>query len=383
MAGESREPDADLTPAQGAAGAGGGAMGAGGDAGGGGGPADATAPAATAGVSPEMAALFARLEAEPWRFHPYTALRWLEAAMRDRPRFGQSIRLKDDPVRFGQEPSLAFAPASLASFRWRGARAPRLDTFFLGVFGPNGPLPLHLTEYARERERNHGDATLRRFADIFHHRYVQLFYRAWADAQPVTHADRPEDDRFALYLGAFGGFGLDTLRGREATPDETRLHWAGLFAMPSRPAEGLARILSGFFAIPVRVEECVGHWIRLPRRSLSRLGGEDAVLGTAATLGERVWDCASKFRVVAGPVNLATFRRLLPGEPSLERVRAIVRAWIGDELWWDFNVILKREDVPATRLDQRCGLGRTTWLLSAEATHDADDYIFEPVSLAG
>ena len=150
MAGENREPDADLTPGRGAGDA---AGGSGGEAR----PGDAAGrgDAATApGFPPELVALFARMEAEPWRFHPYTAMRKLEAAMPDRPRFGQSIRLKDDPLRFGQEPTLAFAPASLASFRWRGARAPRLDTFFLGVFGPNGPLPLHLTEYARQRERN-------------------------------------------------------------------------------------------------------------------------------------------------------------------------------------------------------------------------------------
>ena len=373
MAGENREPDADLTPERDAGPAAGG--GAGGPGGG--------AAAQAAAFPPELVELFERLEAEPWRFHPYTALRRLEAAMQDRPRFARSIRLKDDPVRFGQEPSLAFAPAALASFHWRGARPPRLDTFFLGVFGPNGPLPLHLTEYARERERNHGDATFRRFADIFHHRYVQMFYRAWADTQPVTHADRPGDDRFALYLSAFGGNSLAALRGREPIPDETRLHWAGLFAMSSRPAEGLARILAGFFEVPVRIEECVGHWIHLPRRSLSRLGGDDAVLGTAATLGERVWDTAGKFRVVAGPVGLDTFRRLLPGGASLDRVRAIVSAWAGDELWWDLNVILRRADVPATRLDARCGLGRTTWLLSGPATHDAADYVYEPVSLAG
>jgi type VI secretion system protein ImpH len=377
MAGESREPDADLTPegGTGEAGSAGGAVPPG--------RGDTTPGTGAPAIPPAVADLFARLEAEPWRFHPYTAMRLLEAAHPGKPRFGQTARLKDDPVRFGQEPSLAFAPSPLASFTWRGPRPPRLDTFFLGVFGPNGPLPLHLTEYARERERNHGDATLRRFADIFHHRYVQLFYRAWADSQPVTHADRPDDDRFALYVGGFGGLGLESLRGCDVIPDETRLHWAGLFAMPSRPAEGLARILSGYLEIPVRIEECVGHWIRLPRESLSRLGTEHAALGTAATLGEQVWDCASKFRVVAGPVDLETFRRLLPGTQSLERVRAIVRAWVGDELWWDLNVLLEQAHVPATRLDERCGLGRTTWLLSAQATHDADDYVFEPVSLAG
>lgn len=369
MAGENRDPDADLTP----------------DAGGPNEARDASATASDghAPLNAERAALYARLAAEPWSFHPYAAMRALEAAHADRPRFGRSARLRDDPIRFSQEPTLAFAPSSLAAFHVERERPPRLDTFFFGVFGPNGPLPLHLTEYARERERNHGDATFRRFADIFHHRMLQLFYRAWADAQPVTHADRPAADRFALYVGALGGMGLDALRGRDVLPDELRLHWAGLMGMPSRPAEGLARLLSGFLEMPVRIEQCVGHWIRMPRATLGRLGGPHAALGVSAALGEQVWDCAGKFRVVVGPVGLDAFRRLLPGERSLDRVRAIVRAWVGDELWWDLNVVLEREQVPGTRLDARSGLGRTTWLLSAEATDDADDYVFEPVSLAG
>lgn len=341
------------------------------------------AGAAPAPLSPAAEAMLARLEAEPWAFHLYTALRALEAAHADRPRFGRSARLRDDPVRFGQEPTLAFAPATIASFRRAGAQPARLDQFFLGVFGPNGPLPLHLTEYARERERNFRDGTFRRFADVFHHRMVQMFYRAWADSQPVTHADRPGEDRFQLYVGALEGLGLDALRGRDALPDEARLHWAGLFAMPTRPAEGLERVLSGFFRAPVRIEECTGHWIHLPEKMKSRLGVAECALGSTATLGESVWDCAGKFRVVFGPVDYATFERFLPGRASLARLVSIVRTWTSDELWWDVQVILERDHVPGTKLDHRSGLGWNTWLLGGRARRDAHEYVVDPVSLAG
>ena len=82
--------------------------------------------------------------------------------------------------------------------RWRRSssgrtarrRACRCRLF--GLLGPNGPLPLHLTEYARERLRHAGDPTLSRFLDIFHHRFLALFYRAWAQAQPHVNRDRPE-----------------------------------------------------------------------------------------------------------------------------------------------------------------------------------------------
>lgn len=336
-------------------------------------------------TSDAVAALFAELAREPYRFHLFQALRRLECAFPDHPRLGESARPKDDPVRLGQEPSLAFAPSALASFTPGDAEhVARLDTFFFGVFGPNGPLPLHLTEYARDRMRNVRDDTLRRFADIFHHRMASLFYRAWADAQPTVQHDRPDTDRFALYVGALFGLGSPALRGRDELPDLARLHYAGLFASPTRHAEGLERILAGFFRMPVRVEPFSGHWIDLPPSMLCRLGGgaDTCALGRTVTLGERVWDCGGKFRVVFGPVGYDDFRRLLPGSESLARLIAIVRSWTGDELWWDVNVVLKQAEVPGVQLGRAGQLGWTSWLLSRPAVADARDFVLDPIQLA-
>ncbi len=360
MAGEDRWADGDLTA----------------------GAAEAEPVADDVSPDPRQAELYAALQAEPWRFHFYQAVRRLEALHPDRPRFGRSHRLREDPVRFGQEPSLAFAPSTLAGLQVDAHGVPRLDTFFFGLFGPNGALPLHLTEYARERTRNAGDRTFRRFVDVFHHRMACLFYRAWADAQPAAQHDRPGDDRYALYLGAMLGVGMPAMRGRDALPDFARLHWAGLLAGPTRPAEGLARMLEGFFGMPVRLAQNVGHWIALPPGMQTRLGRTACALGASATLGDRVWDCAGKFRIEFGPVGYADFRRLLPGSPSLKRLVALVRAWVGDELWWDINVVLRQAEVPGTRLDARSGLGWTSWLLSGAASHDAREYVLEPVGIS-
>ena len=137
--------------------------------------------------------LFEALRRAPHAFHFFQALRRLECLYRDQPRLGKSTQLADDPVRLAQEPSLIFAPATLATFEPGGdGKLPRLSEYFLGLFGPHGPLPTHLTEYARDRWRNHGDRTFAWFADVFHHRMLCLFYRAWADTQPTVSFDRPE-----------------------------------------------------------------------------------------------------------------------------------------------------------------------------------------------
>jgi type VI secretion system protein ImpH len=159
-------------------------------------------------------ALFQTLSAAPYSFDFYQALRRIECVFADHPRIGETRRPQDDPVRFGQDPSLAFATSTLAAFvPGEDGLPPRLSENFFGLFGPNGPLPLHLTDFARDRLRNVGDRTLVRFLDVFHHRLIGLFYRAWARAQPTVSRDRPDRDRFSIYLGALIGLAAPDLKG--------------------------------------------------------------------------------------------------------------------------------------------------------------------------
>ncbi|HET6235196.1 MAG TPA: type VI secretion system baseplate subunit TssG [Acetobacteraceae bacterium] len=336
-------------------------------------PVDAVLP----GPVPELYADFA---AAPWDWDFYQALRRLEAAHPDRPRIGRSVRPAQDAIRLAQIPTVGFAPATLAG--WDGEQdgnPARLLVHFLGLFGPDGPLPLHLTEYARDRTRNFRDSSFQHFADIFHHRALSLFYRAWANSRPTVSFDRPEDDRFALYVGSLIGLGMDSLRDRDAMPDLTKLHFAGHLACQTRHAEGLSSILSEFFHVPVRVECFVGAWLALPDADRTRLGQSPrtAALGHTALLGGRVWSRQHKFRIVIGPLDLIDYRRLLPGGLSFHRLIPIVRNYVGDTLIWDVNLILRREQVPSICLGRQGQLGWTTWLTPRNASTDAADLFLD------
>ncbi len=333
----------------------------------------------------DAVAFYQALRQTPWAFDFFQALRHLECLHADKPRLGCSRRPADDPVRLAQQPSLDFAPSTLAAFDSdgksdvAGAVPPRLEVFFFGLFGPNGPLPLQLTDYARDRLRNAHDPTFARFADIFHHRLLSLFYRAWADARPTVTFDRPESDRFADYVGSLFGLGMASLRNRDAMPDLAKLHYAGLLGCQTRHADGLRAMLADFFKLPVEIESFIGHWLTLPLSSRCRLGESPATgaLGKTAVIGERVWDCQHKFRIVMGPLSLADYERLLPGGDSLERLAAIVRNYIGDELQWDLNLILKKEEVPPLQLGVQGRLGWTTWLMERDLDKEADDLCLE------
>ncbi len=322
--------------------------------------------------------LFEALAKEPWRFGFYEALRRIECAMPDRPRIGTSQRPQEDPVRFGQDPSLRFAPSTFSSFEpASGDRPPRLGNLFFGLFGPNGPLPIHLTAFAHDRIRNASDRTFARFADLFHHRMLSLFYRVWASAQPVTNFDRPNADRFVLYLGSLAGMGQPGLLARDEIPDLFRLFMAGRLACQTRNAEGLRCMLQEFFEAPFGIDEFVGEWLDIPRQEhlLLGLSPATATLGRNTVLGSRSWECRHRFRVVAGPLDLEAHERFLPGGSSLRTLIAVVRGYVGDELVFEVQLVLKKDEVPAIQLGRQGRLGWTSWIKGKEFERHAGDVV--------
>jgi len=318
--------------------------------------------AATVGRETDALAFFAALAKEPYRYDFYQTLRRLECLYRSKPRWGRAARPGDEAVRFGQNPDLSFAPSSIAEFEDRGDGAPpRLQVALFGLLGPNGPLPLHLAEYARERERHAGDRTLSRFLDLFNHRFVTFLYRAWAQAQPHVSRDRPNDDRFAAYVGAFAGLAQPAFRRRDALPDLAKFFHVGALMRQSRNPEGLSAILRHFFGVPVRIREFVGHWLVLGNRERTRLGASTAKLGSGAVLGGRVWDRQSKFEIRLGPLTFAQYETFLPDGPMLRKLAHWVRLYLCLELDWDVRLVLDERKVPPLKLGSG-RLGWTTWL---------------------
>lgn len=309
-----------------------------------------------------------QVAAEPWRYDFYQVLRRFESDHPHLPRLGEARRPSDEPVRIGQPADLSFAPSSLQSVVRDGRGAPRVYQRIFGLVGPNGALPTHLTELARERARQHNDPSLQRFLDLFTHRFALLFYRAWAQAQPVLDLDRPGDGGFERRLGALAGLGSDALLQRDAAGAAAKLHFTGRLARHVRDAEGLLAWARAQFDAPITIEQWCGHWMPLARDERTRLGArEPQGLGQGAVIGSAVWDVQHKFRLVVGPMRLARYVSFLPGGDDLSRLQAMVRQWVGLEFEWDVKLVLVRADVPRLRLGRVPGspagaLGRTAWL---------------------
>jgi type VI secretion system protein ImpH len=327
---------------------------------------------------PDPVAKLQRLRAEPYRYSLFAALRLIEQAYRDVPRLGESRRSSTDPVRLAQPPYLSFAPSDVATFGEAASGGkPILEAYSFGMFGPNGALPLHLTEIAYERRRQHNDPAINDFLNFFQHRLIALFYRAWADADPVTNFDRPESDRFRLYMGALIGLGPHSSRSRDGVIDFAKLSRAAQFSAQMRSGRGLESILADYFGVALHVHSFVGAWMDIPADARSALGGnpENAGLGTSITLGSTSWQSQHKFEVEVGPVSLDTFRNFLPGSTGLADLGELIRLYTNDEWSWQLRLLLRGDEVPRAQLGMGARLGWTTWMGGRHGT--AEDVVIQ------
>lgn len=305
-----------------------------------------------------------RLRQEPHRFSLFAALRLLEQMDPARPRLGEARRPADESVRFEQPPHLTFAPSDVAAVQAGPHGRLRLSQYGFGMFGPNGALPFHLTEFVFERRRHHEDAAVSDFVNLFQHRLTALFYRAWADSDPVACHSRPDDDDFAAFLGALIGVFDESARSRDSIPDYAKLCRAGQLGAASKAADSLEAVLSDYFRQKIEVREFVGSWLRIPEELRTRLGGTDdsAVLGRSATLGAESWQRQGKFEVVVGPMPFEAFLQFLPGSRALRALADFIRFYTSGEWAWQVRLLVEKGDAPGVALSQVGRLGWTSWL---------------------
>jgi type VI secretion system protein ImpH len=327
-----------------------------------------------------------RLREAPWKFGFTSLMRRLAAVHATQPRIGLASRPQQEPFRLGQTAALIFAPREIAEVVLPGdadapvapgAPVPRAGNnvavpvvrlYGLGLLGPNGPLPLHYTEMVRDRAENHNDSTLADFLDLFHHRYLTHMYRAWSQSQAAAGLDRADDETFSRYVAQLTGH--DPLEIRASVlPSHARMAASTHLSREARNPDGLAQTLARFFAVPVRLDEFVMHWIRIDDEDQTYLGKPrpSSVMGIGAIAGEVVADRQNKFRLVLGPLKLDQYLRFTPKGKDLPLLVEWVRGFIGYEFVWEVELRVRNDSAPAARLGDAEKLGWSTWLGGSKA----------------
>jgi len=326
----------------------------------------AAPPAAPPGIAPPPAPPLARLAAEPARFD-------LEQAASLLAPDGDMLRLD-----FRTLPRLGLPHGEVAA---ADREAGRITATTFGLIGPGGVLPRHYTATVAAELRKRSGA-LHAFLDLLARRFTARWIMAGAKYRP-TRNPRPASRALAAAVG------LDTphLAERLASPLPAVLYHAGNLAARTRSAERLRALLEEEAGCAVEIVEFDGGWLRVPESERTRLPGRagpqgQGRLGMDAMAGAAVYDPQSRIRIRFGPLSAARFAEFLPGRPLHRRLAELTRLFLGPEMQFVFNPVLRAADVPDGSLGGAAGarLGWTSWVAPAAPRRaDAADAVLAPV----
>ena len=332
----------------------------------------------------QFAALRRMLEDEPFRVHFFQAVRMLERMEKGRRPVGHFSQPREETLRFATLPTLAFPPSELYDLE-RLAAGPgetgqvKMTVQFMGLCAALSAMPSIYTEMVLVRLREK-DGAMASFFDIFNHRLISLFYRAWEKHHFFVGYEAGLDDKLSLRLLDLLGLGTAGLRGRGSLPDKTLIYYAGLMGRHVRTADSLRQILEDYFDVPVEINQFAGTWRSLPKENrtfLTGRGGASERLGFGVVTGEEVWDHHGRIRLALGPMSFEQYREFLPGAPGHRELAAWVKFFSDGAYETEVQLILKRGDVPACELGGKGGqaprLGLVSWLKTRPRNMDAGE----------
>lgn len=329
-------------------------------------------------ASVELDRLARLLAEEPTAFEFFQAVRVLSRLAPERSAVGEFSDPADEVVRFAVNPSFAFPPSEIHALDESDGGPPKLTVNFFGLTGPQGVLPLHYSQQTAERARAR-DTALRDFLDLFNHRAIALFFRAWAKYRPWP--SESVDDRIAHHLLDLIGLGTAGLAERLVAPTSSLIPYAGLLGTAPRPAVALEALIEDYFDVPVEVHQFVGGWYPLVPGTQCEVGEDDpsAQLGLGTVVGDEIWDPQARIRIRIGPLPRRRYDEFLPTGSAYPVLQGLAEFFGGGQYDFEVQLVLGRDDVPPCVLGADDGaappLGWCTWLRTVPLERDPDDMV--------
>jgi type VI secretion system protein ImpH len=288
---------------------------------------------------------------------------------------------EDEAVHFKVNQRLGFPASEIQSLGVDGDGQPEMMVNFMGLTGPMGVLPYTYCELILERARAK-DHSLAAFLDIFNHRAISLFYRAWQRTNFAVNYSTAGHDLFTEHMLDLAGLGTAGLSDRQDVDDEALLHYVALVASQQRSAVALEQVIADYFEVPVEIQQFTGGWYGLDRATQCEMKEEESAsrqVGSGAVAGDAVWDRQSRVRIRLGPMGLEHYRDFLPGGAAYKALRAITRFFSNQCLEFEVQLVLDRSEAPDIELDLDSGnaarLGWVSWAKTKPLDCDPDDTI--------
>lgn len=327
----------------------------------------------SAGSGQAGASLTGRLGAAGHQFDFFQLVYLLERWL-DRPAaVGGHGPFDAEGIRFRPDTSLAFSPSDVRQVdkagddeRRRGESWDhRVVVNFMGLYGVAAPSPVYFSELIGFEDVD--PDPLVDFLDLFNHRIISLYYRAWLRYRYPHRYEVGGADELSGYLLSFLGLGDPPARQNLGVAPYRLLKYAGLLSLRSKPPEALRRVLADYLeGAPVGITELVLRWVGLAPANRNRLGIAASTVGSDLLLGERLPDRMGRLRVVLGPLELDRFGELLPDGTLFGEVCSLVELQAFQRFEYDVELRLRGPQVPTLQVGGpgAARLGWTSFLCS-------------------
>lgn len=285
---------------------------------------------------------------------------------------GSDSQPQDEALRFKTKYDLAFRAASVAKITPLKQETDNPEkrhlvvVNFIGLAGAAGVLPLHYTRLIMERLKQR-DSAMADFLDIFHHRLVSLFYRAWQKykftAQYEASFTLGKKDVFTKVVESLSGV-------REQEEFEIQSYYAGHFTRKVRTVSSLKAVLTDYFDLPVEIHSFKGQWLVIDKRDQFSLSSKEKRqrLGAGILLGRRCWDVQSKIEIDVGPMPHSVYHAKGPGTDYFVQACKILNRYLPAHLNVDLKFKVENKPVCSQSLGKGLRLQRNGWLKSTSST---------------
>ncbi len=259
---------------------------------------------------------------------------------------GELGPFSQEPVHFRHSTALHFHPGDVENIEIPAEGPARLTSTFLGLFGAASPLATHFSEDVIEAEQD-DQPTLRAFYDIFHHRLISLYYRAWKKYRLQAGFRLNEEDSSTKRMLCMVGVDAYGARAESCLSRLEILELAPLLSMRARPPRvlilAIRRLLPG---VDVTIEQFVERRAEIDPEDRMQLGRKSNRLGRNFTLGARVLDRSARFRIIMGPMDYDTCETFIPGGARYPILRRVIEQFSRGTLECEVDLLLNKNEIP-------------------------------------
>lgn len=291
----------------------------------------------------------------------FALMRYLHLAYDLKNNIGNEENLYEHPLRFGQDATLSFQEKQVHRVSQMPEKT-KVQIQGFGMLGSNGVLPIHITEASYEKKLHEKNTAFNDFLDIFHHRLISLFYKAWLMSEPVIMLDNGNNKAFSNQIASFVGSAIDQHDKDYEKLAYDQFYYSSLLLSQHMPLDNLQEILNCYFKIPIKIKQNIGQWIDSPEHSTIISHHSEHRLGQGLLIGTRYYDITQKFRVVIGPIGISTYLRFLKNGDLAQQLNIWIYRYIKHNYIFDIELVVDKNEVLPMAANGFSKLGQTSWL---------------------